>query len=73
MNKAIVFIDGNNFYFKLKDLREEIEGRYSLLEFDFKGFSDWLVGENNLAQTRYYIGALKRQKDNEKSEKMYAD
>lgn len=73
MAKAIVFIDGNNFYFRLKDLSAQIDGKYSLLEFDFFQFAKWLVGNSKLVQIRYYIGALKRQKGNEKSEKMYAD
>ncbi len=74
MAKAVVFIDGNNFYFRLKDLETQIEGgKYSLLEFNFYEFAKWLVGNNSLVQVRYYIGALKRQRNNEKSEKMYAD
>lgn len=73
MAKAVVFIDGNNFYFRLKDLSTQINGKYSLLEFNFLEFAKWLVGDSELIQTRYYIGALKRQRNNEKSEKMYAD
>ena len=73
MNKAVVFIDGNNFYFKLKELKTQIDGDYSLLEFDFSKFAEWLVGSNKLVQVRYYIGALRRQRNNERSEKMYAD
>lgn len=71
--KSIVFIDGNNFYFRLKDLTSKVEGKFSLLEFDFFGFSKSLVKQNELAGIRYYIGALKRQRGNQKSEKMYAD
>ncbi len=73
MNKAVVFIDGNNFYFKLKELESQIDGKHSLLEFNFRKFAEWLVDDNELIQVRYYIGALKRQRNNEKSEKMYAD
>ncbi|OGF51992.1 hypothetical protein A3I27_01180 [Candidatus Giovannonibacteria bacterium RIFCSPLOWO2_02_FULL_43_11b] len=71
--RAIVFIDGNNFYFRLRDLLKEIDGKFSLLEFDYQPFSRWLVKPNQLIQIRYYIGALRRQKNNDKSEKLYAD
>lgn len=73
MDRAFVFIDGNNFYFKLKELSSQIEGRFSLLRFNFFQFSGWLVKPNTLVEVRYYIGAIKRQRGNEKSEKMYAD
>ena len=73
MNKAFVFIDGNNFYFKLKELSLQLGGKFSLLDFDFKRFCEWLVIPDSLADVRYYIGALKRQRNSEKSEKMYAD
>lgn len=74
MNKAIVFIDGNNFYFRLKDLTSGIRGKYSLLDFDYQGFCRNLISsKNQLSGVHYYIGAIKRQRRNEKSEKMYAD
>jgi uncharacterized LabA/DUF88 family protein len=72
MRKAIVFIDGSNFYHKLRELSFQLEGKFSLLDFHFYKFSEWLVKPNQLTEARYYIGALKRQR-NEKSEKMYAD
>lgn len=73
MDKAIVFIDGSNFYFRLKDLVSGLDGRHSLLNFDYASFSKWLVGTDELVEVRYYIGKLRRQKNSEKSEKMYAD
>lgn len=74
MRRAFVFIDGNNFYFRLKDLASGIKEKHSLLDFDYQGFAKNLVSAENLAlDVRYYIGAIKRQKRNEKSEKMYAD
>lgn len=69
---AVVFIDGNNLYFKLKELKTQAKIQAGLLDFSFSNFSKWLSGNNNLVQVRYYIGALKR-RGNEKSEKMYAD
>lgn len=72
MTRAVVFIDGSNFYFKLKALTNTTEGKIRLLDFQFDRFAARLVQPNNLVETRYYIGAL-RQRGNEKSEKMYAD
>ncbi|MBI2035406.1 MAG: NYN domain-containing protein [Candidatus Liptonbacteria bacterium] len=70
--RAFVFIDGNNFYFKLKELSSRVDGKFKLLDFNFRGFAEWLVIPNQLIEIHYYVGALKRQR-NEKSEKMYAD
>ncbi len=44
-----------------------------MLDFNFRGFSEWLAQSNKVVEIRYYIGTLKRQQNNEKSEKMYAD
>ncbi len=73
MGKALVFIDGNNFYFKLKELTSLADNKYSLLEFNFRRFAEWIAENNELAQVRYYIGALRRKRGNEKSERMYAN
>ena len=73
MNRVFIFIDGNNFYFKLKELSSHLGGKFPLLDFDFKKFCEWLAGSEKLIDARYYIGALKRQRNNEKSEKMYAN
>ena len=70
MKRAIVFIDGNNFYFKLKELTNK---KFGLLDFDFRKFAEWLVEPNELVEIRYYIGAIRRQKNNTKSEEMYAN
>ncbi|OGZ24255.1 MAG: hypothetical protein A2896_00190 [Candidatus Nealsonbacteria bacterium RIFCSPLOWO2_01_FULL_43_32] len=74
MNKiAFVFIDGGNFYFKLKELASELDGKHSLIDFNFRGFSEWLVKPNELSEVRYYLGIVKRERNNSKSEKLYAD
>ncbi|MGB2762520.1 MAG: NYN domain-containing protein [Minisyncoccales bacterium] len=73
MTKAFVFIDGSNFYFKLKELTSKLNGKYSLIDFDFRKFAEWLVENNSLIEIRYYIGAVKRQMNNHKSEEMYAN
>jgi len=74
MNKrAFAFIDGSNFYFKLKESTSKLDGKYGLLDFNFRKFAEWLIGDNKLVEIRYYVGAVKRQPNNQKSEKMYAD
>lgn len=69
----MVFIDGGNFYFKLKEMSQKLNKRYSLLSFRFRDFCEWLVGENKLLEIKYYLGAITRELNNEKSEKMYTN
>lgn len=71
--KAFVFIDGGNFYFKLRELTSKLNGKYSLIDFNFREFSEWLVKPNELADVRYYLGVVRRERNNPKSEKLYAD
>jgi len=41
MNKrAFVFIDGSNFYFKLKESISRLDNSYSLLDFNFREFAE---------------------------------
>ncbi len=72
--KVIVFIDGNNFYYKIKDVVSAKEEVYKLLDLHYKNFAQALIKENTLVEIRYYIGAIKRQagSDKEKSEKLYS-
>lgn len=71
--KAFIFIDGSNLYFKLKEFRKKLNKDLRLLNFNFRKFSEFLAGENKVIEIHYYIGAIKRQDNNPKSEKMYAD
>ncbi|MBA3047420.1 NYN domain-containing protein [Candidatus Falkowbacteria bacterium] len=68
--KAIVFIDGSNFYFRLKELTEDLK-HISLLNFNYRKFSEWLCRDFELINVRYYVGAVRRKKNNFKSEEMY--
>ncbi len=52
--RAIVLIDGSNFYFKLKDLK-----LHDLLAFDFSRFAHALVGDRKLVKTVYYVGKVR--------------
>lgn len=71
--KVFVFIDGNNFYFKLKELTSKLKDSFSLLNFNYRKFSEWLAKPNELSEIHYYIGAIRRQINNEKSERLYAN
>ena len=74
-NRAFIFIDGNNFYYKLKDFVSKETGLLKLLDFSFRDFSKNLVKDNSLVEIRYYVGAVKRQngENKEKSDKLYAN
>ena len=71
--RAYVFIDGNNFYFKLRSLTERLGRKYRLSTFNFRVFSEWLAQPNTPTEISYYIGAVKQQQNNEKGRKMFAD
>lgn len=71
--RSFVFIDGSNFYFKLRDLTSKFDGKYSLIDFNFRKFAEWLVKPNKLLEIRYYLGAIKRERSNPKSEQLYAN
>lgn len=73
--RAVVFIDGNNFYYKLKEMIVDKTETLKLLEFNYRSFAENLVREHALVEARYYIGAVKKQGGpiKEKSEKLYAN
>ena len=73
MKRAFVFIDGNNFYFKLKELTSKLDSKYSLLEFNFRKFAEWLIKPNELVEIHYYLGVVSRRKNDSKSEELYAN
>ncbi len=70
-NKAFVFIDGSNFYFKLKVLTSRLKGDYSLLDFNFQEFARWLVWPADLVETRYYLGVINKKGGDKKSIEMF--
>ncbi len=74
-NRAILFIDGNNFYYRQKTLLSGKKEIFILLDFNFVNFSKNLIKSDELVDIRYYIGAVQRQwgTNKEKSERMYAD
>lgn len=59
----------------MKDFASEKTEVLKLLDFDYQGFAKNLVKGKNLVETRYYVGAIKRQNgaNKTKSERLYAD
>ncbi len=53
--RVFIIIDGSNFYHRLKELELK-----NLLGFDYKKFSDFLLGkERTVILKKYYIGAIR--------------
>ena len=73
--KVIVFLDGNNFYYKMKDMTSMKTEVVKLLDFKYNDFSQNLIKGDTLIEIRYYVGSVKRQAgpDKQKSEKLYAN
>ena len=67
MKRCLILIDGSNFYFKLKDLQLQ-----NLLEFDFSGFTKFLVSKNKLIKATYYVGAM-RTDGTERAQRLFND
>ena len=67
VKRCLILIDGSNFYFKLKDLQLQ-----NLLEFDFSGFTKFLVSKNKLIKATYYVGAM-RTDGTERAQRLFND
>ncbi len=65
--RAIILIDGSNFYFKLRDIQ-----LHKLLTFDFTRFAQSLTGKSTLIYATYYVGKV-RTDGTEKTKRMQAD
>lgn len=65
--RSLIFIDGSNFYFKLKDLH-----LHNLLEFNFGKFAKFLARSGTIVGANYYVGRV-RQDGTTQSDKMLAN
>ena len=72
-NRVFIFIDGSNFYFKLKELTLNNSKLTVLSNFNFREFAQWLVAPHKLIEIHYYLGAVRQEKSNPKSQKLYAE
>lgn len=60
-----IFIDGSNFYFKVRSL-----GFKNLSHFDYRGFANWLARERIIVSAGYYIGIVRAKPEDDKGQKM---
>lgn len=66
--KIAVFIDGSNFYSKLKELKIKHTSH-----FDYHGFISHLTKGIKLTYVGYYVGQVRKEKNNPKSELLYSN
>ena len=57
-DRAIIFIDGNNWYHALCDVGVQDRARL-----DYKRISEKLLGPREWVETRYYIGQINQQQN----------
>lgn len=65
--KIAVFIDGSNFYSKLKELKIKHTS-----QFDYNGFILSLTKGTKPMYVGYYVGQVRKEKNNPKSELLYS-
>ena len=66
--RIAIYIDGSNFYFKLKSL-----GLKNLINFNFRGFVDWLVRDRMTISRRYYVGAIRAKENDKRGQELRQD
>jgi uncharacterized LabA/DUF88 family protein len=65
-DRAIIFIDGNNWYHACKN-----NGVTDLLLLDYAAISKKLIGPRDWLETRYYIGSLKQEHKGYKEQRQF--
>ena len=65
--RVIIFLDGSNFYHRLKDAELNLK---QLLGFNYKKFSEWLAHGRHIVNCVYYVGLVRKEKGNSKSEEL---
>lgn len=63
--RVAIFIDGSNFYFKLKDLNIP-----NLTYFNYGNFSLWISQDRKIVSKKYYVGCVKAKENDKKAKKM---
>lgn len=63
--RVALYIDGSNFYHKLKEL-----GIKNTTYFNYSGFANWLSRGRQIISKRYYVGVIRAKGDNEKSQQL---
>lgn len=65
--RVVIFLDGSNFYHRLKDSGS---GFKQLLGFDYKAFAKWLAHGRQTIESIYYVGLVRKEAGNFKSEEL---
>lgn len=68
--RVIIFIDGSNFYHRLKEPEVNIKNQ---LQFDFKSFANWLSRKRKIVQMNYYVGRVRAKPSNKKAMKLMSN
>ena len=68
--KVVIFLDGSNFYHRLKDPELDFK---QLLGFNYKGFADWLAHGRKIVDCIYYVALVRKEVGNVKSEELVKD
>lgn len=63
--RVLVFIDGSNFYFKMKSLNIA-----NLTKFNYRHFVEWLARDRQIVAVGYYIGIVRARQGDEKAQKL---
>ncbi|HRH32812.1 MAG TPA: NYN domain-containing protein [bacterium] len=63
--RLIIYIDGSNLYFKLKKLQIS-----NTSKFNYRGLCDFLAKNQILDSINYYVGALQKEPNNSKGDKI---
>lgn len=65
--KVIIFMDGSNFYHRLRD--KELDYK-NLSKFKYKALAQWLGQDRKIIECIYYIGLVRKEIGNKKSEEL---
>lgn len=66
-SRVAVFIDGGNFYHKLKDLKIKNKS-----QFGYRQLAEWLARDRALVYAGYYIGVVRAKPDDAKGQALRA-
>jgi len=63
--RAMIFIDGSNFYFKMKSL-----GIKNLRKYNYRHLCEELSGKRKIISVGYYVGVVRAMQNDEKGQKL---
>lgn len=66
--RIAIYIDGSNFFYKLRDL-----GIENITHFNYRGFADWLARGRSVLSYRYYVGVVRAESGNKKGQQLRSE